>query len=82
MAHGSMPGMMSADDMTKRGQVKSAEFDCMWLQMMVQHHQGAVEMAKTELQQAASSEAKQLAQQIIDAQQKEITTMNQLLSQV
>jgi uncharacterized protein (DUF305 family) len=39
-------------------------------------------MAKTELQQGASNEAKQLAQQIIDTQQKEIATMNQLLSQV
>jgi uncharacterized protein (DUF305 family) len=82
MDHGSMPGMMTSDDMTKLGQVKGAGFDRLWLQMMIQHHQGAVEMAKTELQQGASNEAKQLAQQIIDAQQKEITTMNQLLSQV
>jgi uncharacterized protein (DUF305 family) len=82
MDHGSMPGMMTSDDMTKLGQVKGAAFDRLWLQMMIQHHQGAVEMAKTELQQGASNEAKQLAQQIIDTQQKEIATMNQLLSQV
>ena len=82
MDHGSMPGMMTSDDMTKLGQVKGAAFDRLWLQMMIQHHQGAVEMAKTELQQGASNEAKQLAQQIIDTQQKEIATMSQLLSQV
>ena len=82
MDHGSMPGMMTSDDMTKLGQVKGAAFNRLWLQMMIQHHQGAVEMAKTELQQGASNEAKQLAQQIIDTQQKEIATMNQLLSQV
>jgi uncharacterized protein (DUF305 family) len=82
MDHGSMPGMMTSDDMTKLGQAKGAAFDRLWLQMMIQHHQGAVEMANTELQQGVSSEAKQLAQQIIVAQQKEITTMNQLLSQV
>ena len=82
MDHGSMPGMMTSDDMTKLGQVKGAAFDRLWLQMMIQHHQGAVEMAKTELQQGASNEAKQLAQQIIDTQQKEITTMNQLLGEV
>jgi uncharacterized protein (DUF305 family) len=81
MDHGSMPGMMTSDDMTKLGQVKGAAFDRLWLQMMIQHHQGAVEMAKTELQQGASNEAKQLAQQIIDTQQKEIAT-SQLLSQV
>ena len=82
MDHGSMPGMMTSDDMTKLGQVKGAAFNRLWLQMMIQHHQGAVEMAKTELQQGASNEAKQLAQQIIDTQQKEIATMSQLLSQV
>ena len=82
MDHGSMPGMMTSDDMTKLGQVKGAAFDRLWLQMMIQHHQGAVEMAKTELQQGASNEAKQLAQQIIDTQQKEIATMSQLLGQV
>jgi uncharacterized protein (DUF305 family) len=82
MDQGSMPGMMTSDDMTKLGQVKGAAFDRLWLQMMIQHHQGAVEMAKTELQQGASNEAKQLAQQIIDTQQKEIATMSQLLGQV
>ena len=41
--------------------------------MMTRHHQGAVAMAKTELGKGASTEAKALAQKIIDAQQAEIT---------
>lgn len=39
----SMPGMMSDTDMTKLPGMKGAEFDRMWLQMMVQHHQGAID---------------------------------------
>jgi uncharacterized protein (DUF305 family) len=81
MDHGSTPGMMATDDMTKLGQAKAADFDHMWLQMMVQHHQGAIAMANTELQEGSSSDAKQLARNIIDSQQKEIATMNGLLGQ-
>ncbi|EOD66863.1 DUF305 domain-containing protein, partial [Amycolatopsis vancoresmycina] len=81
MGHGSMPGMMSGADTQKLGQAKGAEFDKMWLGMMIEHHQGAVEMAKTELTKGSNADAKALARKIIDAQQAEITEMQGLLSQ-
>ncbi|MFC0430887.1 DUF305 domain-containing protein [Kutzneria buriramensis] len=76
-----MPGMMSDADMAKLQTVKGGDFDTMWLQMMVQHHQGAIDMAKTELAQGSSTDAKTLAQKIIDGQQAEITEMKGLLGQ-
>lgn len=76
-----MTGMMTADDMAKLKAAKGAEFDTMWLQMMTQHHEGAIEMAKTELTQGNSTDAKSLAQKIIDGQQAEITEMKGLLGQ-
>ncbi|GAB2859828.1 DUF305 domain-containing protein [Lentzea nigeriaca] len=82
MDHGSMPGMsgmMSADDMKMLEQSKGAAFDKMWLEMMIKHHEGAVAMAKTELQKGSNADAKKMAQDIIDAQQKEITEMQGLL---
>jgi uncharacterized protein (DUF305 family) len=78
---GSMPGMMSGDDMQKLGAAKGAEFDRMWLDMMIKHHQGAIDMAKTELAKGGDADAKALAQKIIDAQQAEITEMRGLLTQ-
>jgi uncharacterized protein (DUF305 family) len=78
---GAMPGMMSAEDMKQLGQAKGAEFDKMWLDMMIKHHQGAIDMAKTELEKGGNADAKALAQKIIDAQQAEITEMQGLLSQ-
>ena len=83
----SMPGMggtgapMTADDMAKLQTAKGTEFDTMWLQLMTQHHQGAIDMAKTELTQGSSTDAKSLAQKIIDGQQAEITEMKGLLGQ-
>jgi len=36
--HGSMPGMMTAAEMSEREQMSGAEFDRMFLDMMVRHH--------------------------------------------
>jgi uncharacterized protein (DUF305 family) len=58
---------------------KGAEFDRMWMQMMIKHHEGAIDMARTELSKGSSSEAKALAQKVVDAQQAEITEMQGLL---
>ena len=81
MTHESMPGMMSDADLTKLEAAKGTEFDKMWLDMMIKHHQGAVDMAKTELSKGSNADAKALAQKIIDGQQAEITEMQGLLAQ-
>jgi len=75
MTHGAMPGMMPADEMSKLEAAKGTEFDRRWLDMMIRHHQGAVDMAETELSRGGNAEAKALARKIIDAQQAEITEM-------
>lgn len=77
--HGSMSGMMSADQMTALAEAKGSQFDTAWLTMMIAHHEGAVEMAKTELADGRSSSAKDLAQKIVAAQDDEISTMKELL---
>lgn len=77
---GSMPGMMSDAGLRKLETVKGAEFDRTWLDMMIEHHQGAVVMARTELAKGGNADAKALAGKIIDAQQAEITEMRGLLA--
>jgi uncharacterized protein (DUF305 family) len=77
--HGAMPGMMSGGQMQQLGQDSGAAFDRMFLEMMISHHQGAITMAKTELSNGQNPDARQLAQRIIDAQQREITEMQNLL---
>ncbi|GLY70942.1 DUF305 domain-containing protein [Amycolatopsis taiwanensis] len=80
MDHGSMAGMMSDADMQKLAQAGGADFDKMFLQMMISHHQGAVDMARTELGSGSNAEAKALAQNIVDSQTVEINEMQQLLA--
>lgn len=59
------------------------ESDVMFAQMMIPHHQQAVELADLALEptSAASSEIVQLAQQIRDGQEPEIKQMTALLIQ-
>lgn len=76
---GDMPGMMTDEDMAELKKSTGAAFDRIFMEMMIRHHKGAIEMAKTELNDGENSDAKKLAQDIIDAQQAEIDTMNDLL---
>jgi len=78
-ANGTMPGMMAGGQMHQLGQSSGDAFDRMFLQMMITHHQGAITMAKTELSNGQNPDARQLAQRIIDTQQREITEMQNLL---
>ena len=74
-----MPGMMSSQDMSRLGATHGQPFDRMFLQMMIIHHQGAIEMAKTELAHGANPGAKRLARSIEVSQSAQIRYMRQLL---
>ncbi|CAM3074055.1 DUF305 domain-containing protein [Skermania piniformis] len=73
-------GMMSNQQMTDLAAASGSTFDTMFLTMMIAHHQGAVEMANAELAEGRNPDTKQLAEQIITAQQSEIDLMNTLLA--
>jgi len=75
----SMPGMMSQDEMTSLENTSGAEFDQTFLAMMLEHHQGAIEMAKSEQSGGLFPDAIALAKQIEAAQTDEITTIQALL---
>jgi uncharacterized protein (DUF305 family) len=85
MDHGTggstMPGAMSAEQMSQLEQASGTAFDQQWLSMMVAHHRGAIDMATSELSNGSNAQVKALAQQIIDTQQAEIKEMQALLGQ-
>lgn len=70
-----MGGMMSEAEMTDLASVTDTEFDLMFIDMMVQHHQSAIEAAETVLDAGAGQTVTELANEIIDAQQAEMDQM-------
>lgn len=63
-----MGAMVVADD-------PSLPYDVRWSQAMIDHHLGAVEMAKDALEKSSRAEVKELARTIIQTQEAEIAQM-------
>ncbi len=68
----SMMGMNMDDSMLMR----SKKFDRAFIDMMIQHHQGAIRMARVELAEGKDPQLRELAQAIIRDQSTEIEEMN------
>jgi len=81
MGH-TMPGMMTEDQMNQLKAARGREFDTMFLTMMIEHHQGAIEMAKAVQTAGENPDVKTLAKSIESAQTAEITRMNDLLDAI
>jgi uncharacterized protein (DUF305 family) len=72
MMHNSMDNMTMA-----LGHKTGDDFDMGFIDQMVIHHQGAIDMANQVLETSKRPELIQMANEIIIAQTKEINTMNQ-----
>ena len=75
-------GMMTEEDMAALESATGAEFDRMFLEMMIEHHRGAIEMAETEIADGEFPDAIDLARTIKSAQEAEITEMEALLEEL
>ena len=71
--------VMTEDEMADLEAASGAEFDQMFLTMMIEHHEGAIEMAKTEQSEGEFPEAVDMAKEIETTQAEEIQTMQDLL---
>ena len=78
----SMPGMMSDAEMAKLTAAKGAEFDRMFAQMMVAHHNGAIQMAREEQAKGSNSEAKKLAATIEQTQTAEVAKLQKIVDRL
>jgi uncharacterized protein (DUF305 family) len=72
-------GMLSDDEMAQLKAARGAEFDRLFLEGMIKHHQGAIEMADIILD-SANLDAATLGKNIVESQSAEIARMRDLLS--
>ncbi|MGW5063632.1 DUF305 domain-containing protein [Streptomyces sp. NPDC004096] len=87
-AMGDMPGMdmgdgmMSDKDMKELEAMKGTEFDKMFAQMMIDHHNGAISMAKTEQKDGKNADAVKMAGDIVTGQSAEVTQLQSILNRL
>jgi uncharacterized protein (DUF305 family) len=74
-----MEGMLSADQLINLGTLRGAEFDKAWIEGMIGHHEGAIQMSTVVLAKGLNPQVQVLAEAIISGQQKEIDMMKALL---
>jgi uncharacterized protein (DUF305 family) len=75
---GPMMGMLTEEQMAELEAARGAEFDRLYLAGMIQHHQGAVDMAGEELEAGSDLLALELAADISTGQLAEIRRMEDL----
>jgi uncharacterized protein (DUF305 family) len=71
---------MAGEEQMQRLESAGTAFDRMFLEMMIEHHEGAITMSREELADGLDQDALGLAEAIIDAQTEEIAAMRQTLA--
>ncbi|GAA3063931.1 MULTISPECIES: DUF305 domain-containing protein [Actinomycetes] len=77
--HGGHDGMLTEDQLLEFTDAEGAEAERLFLEGMILHHEGAVEMAEEHLEQGQDPEALELSEQVIEDQSEEIELMEGLL---
>ena len=74
-----MPGMATAAEMARLQSQTGAAFEVDFLQLLLRHHQGGIEMAQVGAQRATTPEVRDLAAAIAASQRGEASLLEQLL---
>jgi uncharacterized protein (DUF305 family) len=76
-----MSGMLTTKELTSLKRLSGTAFDRTFLQLMIKHHQGAIEMLGL-ISDSSNAEALALSKAIKSAQSKEINSMKLLLKKL
>ncbi|MFG1701603.1 DUF305 domain-containing protein [Nonomuraea sp. M3C6] len=81
IAPGAMPGMATPQELTKLKEAQGTQAEVLFLQLMIRHHEGGVQMAQGLLKLSTRPEVVSMAQKIVQGQSGEIKLMTELLRQ-
>lgn len=74
-----MPGLATPEQMAELESLSGIEAEIYFLELMIDHHIGGVEMAEAVLERSENRPVTKLATGMVTVQEKEITFMNDLL---
>jgi uncharacterized protein (DUF305 family) len=78
---GTMPGMATPAELAKLKEAQGTQAEILFLQLMIRHHEGGVEMAEGVLKLSTRPEVVSMAQKIVQGQSSEIKLMTDMLRQ-
>ena len=76
-----MDGMLSKEEINELKSARGVEFDRLFLEGMIKHHEGAIEMAN-DVDDSKNPDVAKLAQSILITQRAEIELMKELLQRL
>ncbi|WP_432502959.1 DUF305 domain-containing protein [Kineococcus arenarius] len=76
-----MPGMASAEEMARLAQLSGEEFEVVFLQLMLRHHAGGLQMAEAGAELVGDEQLRELAEAILASQSSETQVLEDLLAQ-
>lgn len=85
MDHGNghgMSGMMTEQQMRQLAAAKGKAFDRLFAELMIAHHDGAVDMAQQERRDGRNATAKRLADDVVRTQSAEVAELRKILDRL
>lgn len=73
-----MDGMISSEDIAELKKADGPQASRLFLDQMIEHHEGAVDMAEKHLEAGKNADALALSKAVVKDQKAEITTMQQM----
>ena len=74
---GQMKGMASEQQMQQLNDSTGDEFDMLYLELMIEHHIGGVEMAEKQVRQGSNQKLIEMAESMVKIQEEEISLMRE-----
>jgi uncharacterized protein (DUF305 family) len=74
-----MPGWVSREDLARLRDAQGADADRLFLELMIPHHVGGVEMAEYAVENARQPQVRALARGIVTAQERELVALQDML---
>jgi uncharacterized protein (DUF305 family) len=78
----SFPGNISLSQLQKLERETGLKHDVEWLRLMIDHHEGALLIAQSQIQNGSFSKIVKIAETVYDVQREEIVKMKLLLSEL
>ncbi|MBD9730352.1 DUF305 domain-containing protein [Streptomyces sp. H28] len=76
-----MPGMATAAELDRLGELEDDQAEILYLQLMIDHHLSGVDMARACVSQCEVDTERKLAQRMVEGQQSEVELMTALLKE-